>query len=242
MTIRLYARFSPRRDANECESCETQLRELKSWAAANHPGVPIVEYSDKNASGRTRKRKDFDRMLTEIEKGDIVAVRNLERFARSLEVQIVGMSTIRRTKATLYSLESGFVENEADPYAKFLAMVLAAKAECDREVSAIRTQRAMQAKSLRGEYTGGRAQYGFKKTRDGFRFTERGTQVPKYKQVPVESQQACIAFVINRHAEGATVDQIFDELKKEWRHAQPENSTFSKQLISRIIDRENKRL
>lgn len=242
MILRLYARFSPRRDANECESCENQLNEQKEWADTHHPDIPRVEYADKDISGGSAdNREDFQRIIEECEKGDIVVVRNLERFARNFEDTIIYVVQLRKKGVRLYSLESGFYEENHNRAQQLLSMIKAKIAEWDREDKAAATKQAMQKMVLRGEYTGGRPQYGYDKVQDGFRITEKGMQVPKYKAVPNLSQQSCITYIMQQYKANASINDILINLRTHWRMAQPKNSVFTKRLISRIIERETKR-
>ncbi len=79
----LYARFSRNDSDNESDSIANQRKILQSYA--KEKGFSCTRfYADDGISGTTFDRPDFQRMLTDIENGEIetVIVKDLSRFGR----------------------------------------------------------------------------------------------------------------------------------------------------------------
>ena len=80
--VALYARFSS--DHQRTESIDAQIRAMKEFC--DHNKWKIVEtYIDEAYSATNDRRPNFQRMITDSEKGlfDIVLVHKLNRFSRN---------------------------------------------------------------------------------------------------------------------------------------------------------------
>ena len=147
MKVILYARFSPRKDALECESVEKQLETLRAWAGkAGHEVVG--EFSDKALSGSDHDRPAFYEALKSIRRGCWLVVTQWDRLARDTMIAVSADHKCNQLGATLYSVSEGRFSDHKDPQVKFMSTILSAFAEFDRHVKNARTKAGM----LRNQY------------------------------------------------------------------------------------------
>ena len=81
----LYIRLSVEFNGKRGDSLETQRQIMEAYGALC-PDLEIVEvYTDNGISGRTFERKDFQRMLADVEAGKIncIVVKDLSRLGRN---------------------------------------------------------------------------------------------------------------------------------------------------------------
>lgn len=82
MTVAGYVRVSTEEQKQE-GSHETQRDQLQEWADRN--GHEIVLFEDTAISGQSDDRPEYDAMMSRLDEFDMVAVRELSRFGRSLQ-------------------------------------------------------------------------------------------------------------------------------------------------------------
>ncbi len=91
-TIALYPRIS-REDSGKDESYSISAQKKLLTAAAKKLGFTnLLYFVDDGISGTQRDRKEFTRMLAELERGYIstVMVKDLSRFARDFSAHLYG--------------------------------------------------------------------------------------------------------------------------------------------------------
>mgnify|MGYP003313179961 CR=1 FL=1 len=98
----IYTRFSPRRNSENCESCEVQRAYCEQFAAQKGWDVVSV-FSDEAVSGSTDvEDRNLDAAIRSLKKGWILLAHKRDRFARDLQIglQIERMvETLRRIAA-----------------------------------------------------------------------------------------------------------------------------------------------
>lgn len=149
MKVVIYTRFSPRPDAEEARSIETQLR-LCRERAAKEGWTIIGEYEDRALSGRSIDGRIGLQAALEVacRSNAAILVYSLSRLARSTADAIEIAKRLEKAEANLISLSEKVDTTGA--MGRFFFHVLAALAQLERELVAERTRDAMKAHQRAG--------------------------------------------------------------------------------------------
>jgi len=79
----LYARFSPRRNADESESIEAQFDFCRKWCEENNVEI-VGEFADRALSGGDEERPELWAAIEALERSYVLVVYRLDRLARSV--------------------------------------------------------------------------------------------------------------------------------------------------------------
>ena len=102
-------------------------------------------------SGAKRERPELDRMLEELEEGDVVYSASIDRLSRSTKdlLDIVGI--IRDKGAYLVSIKDSWLDTrESNPMSEFLLTVMGAMGQLERDMITARIQEGVKAAQARG--------------------------------------------------------------------------------------------
>ena len=102
-------------------------------------------------SGAKRERPELDRMLEELEEGDVVYIASIDRLSRSTKdlLDIVGI--IRDKGAYLVSIKDSWLDTrESNPMSEFLLTVMGAMGQLERDMITARIQEGVKAAQARG--------------------------------------------------------------------------------------------
>jgi site-specific DNA recombinase len=157
----LYARFSPRKNASECDSVERQLTALREYCAEH--GIEVMgEHSDEALSGADHDRPGLWDAVSDLKRGWVLIVRNIDRLARDAMLAMVIEDKITRRGCSILSTENGdSVGRDEDPTAKFTRTVLHAVAELDRQIRNARTKAGMLRNQRNGRRQSAVVPYGW---------------------------------------------------------------------------------
>lgn len=137
-----YVRVSSQ-DQNE----ERQIKQL------NEIGVDII-YQEK-ISGATMDRDKLQKMLDELEFGDMVFVTDLTRITRSTKDLFLLIDKIKSKGATLKSIKDTWLDiSEDNPYSKFLITVMAGVNQLERDLIKMRQREGIEIAKSQGKYKG----------------------------------------------------------------------------------------
>jgi DNA invertase Pin-like site-specific DNA recombinase len=145
----LYARFSPRPGAEECDSCDKQLARTRAYCAGL--GYDVAgEYRDDNESGgRADNRPELQKAVEHARRAKaVLVVYKLDRLARNTQDALAITSRLTDAGADLASITE--TVNTRSPMGRFFLTVLAAFAELEREQIRERTSKAMRAHQAGG--------------------------------------------------------------------------------------------
>ena len=163
-----YARWSPRPNAEECESTETQFEKIEAWSRVTDQ-VIAGKYADEDVSGKSLKGRPEVELAIQHAcriKG-ILVVYSLSRLARNTKEAIEIVERLQRCGADIASLNERIDTSTA--MGRFFFVVMAALAQLEREQLSDRTKDAMRRhqKSGRRMTRPDRCPYGYGPAEDG---------------------------------------------------------------------------
>ncbi|MCI9626252.1 MAG: recombinase family protein [Clostridia bacterium] len=159
MAIALYARKSIEREGSI--SCETQLEYCKSVIKPDERKEKVITFVDNGYSGGNIDRDGFQKMMRQVEKGEItkIIVYRLDRISRSLYDFVGILETLKKYNVQFVSSQESF--DTSSPYGEMVVKILMVFAEFERQSIIERVTQAYAHRSEIGLYMGGRRPYGF---------------------------------------------------------------------------------
>jgi DNA invertase Pin-like site-specific DNA recombinase len=155
----LYARFSPRRKAEQCESIEMQLELCRDYC--RRQGYEIVaEYSDRALSGSEEDRPGLWNAIEALKRDYLLIVYRLDRLARSVYLSYIIEHAVNKRNAKIVSI-SGEGTWQDGPEDELVRRILQALAEYERKVIAARTKAAMLRHQANNRKISSIAPYGY---------------------------------------------------------------------------------
>jgi site-specific DNA recombinase len=155
----LYARFSPRRNADESESIEAQFDFCRKWCEENNVEI-VGEFADRALSGGDEERPELWAAIEALERSYVLVVYRLDRLARSVYLSDIIERAIKRKKATFISVCGegtwGFTDEDW-----LVRKILQTLAEYERKVIGAKTKAAMLRHQANGRLMGSIPRYGF---------------------------------------------------------------------------------
>jgi DNA invertase Pin-like site-specific DNA recombinase len=186
MRYLIYARFSPRRDAATCPSTDVQLADLCRWVSDTNPEAEILEFRDDDTSGKTYDRTGLKAALDTLKRGDILLVRDWDRLARDLYVQLKIARIVTKKQAGLRAINGGNWRDVNDPAIELLSNIMASYAQYQRAMISKKTSQKMRQHQANGRYMGGNPPFGMRVKEDG------GVK----KLIPIPAEQETIQRII----------------------------------------------
>jgi DNA invertase Pin-like site-specific DNA recombinase len=218
----IYARFSPRPNAEESESIETQLDYGRKYCEEH--GLEVAgEYSDRALSGEDEDRPGLWAAVDALRRGNVLVVYRLDRLARSVYLSEYIRRQVEKRKARIEAVQGG--GNGESPEETFIRQVLQAEAEYSRKVTAARTKYAMLRHQAAGRRMGSRIPYGWK-------------QDPANPMLMTkdEGEQATIARIVALRKQGLTLRGIKAVLEAEGRPFR-DRPTWNHTTVQKVLKR-----
>lgn len=155
----IYARFSPRRNSDTCESIETQFDLCKDYCNKNNYQI-VSQFSDKALSGSEEDRPALWSAIEELKRGYVLIVYRLDRLARSVYLSDIIERTVKKKGATVISIcgEGTWADGDEDWLVRKILQTLA---EYERKVIAARTKAAMLRHQANGRRMSKEPPFGF---------------------------------------------------------------------------------
>lgn len=194
----IYARFSPRPGAAECDSIAAQTEACRAYCARLGHEV-VAEFADAAESGADEERPGLWAAIQAAPRGGALVVAKVDRLARSVYLD----EAIRRQ----LRLKGAFVDavdarcDDSDPNSVLVRQIMAAVAEWERKIIAGRTRAAMLRHQANGHPMGSRPPFGLK--RDGSRL------------VPCSAEVRVIRRILAMRAAGRSLRGIAQALTEE---------------------------
>lgn len=140
--IKGYARVSSKQ-----QNLSRQLKALKD------NGAELI-YKE-SVSGANTERIELQKMLSELDKGDIVLVVDLTRISRSTKDLFELVEVIKNKGASLKSIKDKWLDTSDDsPYSEFLFTVFAGISQLERQLIKERQREGIELAKVRGVYKG----------------------------------------------------------------------------------------
>lgn len=155
----IYTRFSPRPDAEDCDSCETQRKVCEEFA--KRQGWEVVSVvADEGISGADECRPKLIDAVNSLKPGGVLLVYRFDRIARNVYLFETVRRKVEEQKAQLIAV-SGDIECGDEAIRTLVRQILAAVAEYERKMIAQRVSTAMRTKQRDGRRMSARPPYGW---------------------------------------------------------------------------------
>lgn len=147
---RISTAFEQTKDRNQ--SFDRQLMILKE------KGIDEQNIFQDRISGgvSTKNRPEFDKMMSNLKKGDMIIVTEMSRFSRSLQDLIDSVNVLTTKGIGITFLKENIVidDNGLNPMNKFIFQLFGAFAEFEKSLIAERVKSGMQASKMKGTKLG----------------------------------------------------------------------------------------
>lgn len=131
----------------------TSQNPSRQFRKLNEIGMDII-YEEK-ISGATKDREQLQKMLEDLQEGDIIYVTDLTRITRSTQDLFELIDLIRNKKASLKSLKDTWLDlSEDNPYSQFLITVMAGVNQLERDLIRMRQREGIELAKKEGKYKG----------------------------------------------------------------------------------------
>lgn len=228
----LYARFSPRPNAQDCDSCERQLMDMRRYCRRH--GWPVrSEHMDKDVSGATDwdKRPGLLRAVASTRRGDILVVRDWDRLYRDYRKAVTLITHLESKGARIVTLNDSPLEPESVEdrlTGELIRMVFLWVAEYQRALTSARTSRRMRDHQKNGRRMSLSPPYGMK----------RDPHDPS-RMIPCPEEQVIVDEIKQmRIREGLSLGQIADRLSLQGRKRRDGGRVWHRAQIQKILERE----
>ncbi len=173
LRVAFYTRVSTTEQANEGESLDVQLANLRNHAVANS-WQPAGEYTDEGHSGTTDNRPQLKRLLGDASQGrfDAVAVVKIDRFMRDLSLFCTTVKDLEKCGVAFIATQEG-IDTSArsnNVAGRLILNVLASFAEFESARIGERVADVRRAMTKEGRWGAGRPLYGYIWSKDSQSF------------------------------------------------------------------------
>ncbi len=197
-----YVRVSTLQQANEGESLEAQLRQIKSYTELKGYSIPPENLiTEKGVSGSLEfeKRPEGSKLFASLERGDVLVFSKLDRAFRNTRNALNTLHELKLRGVAVHFIDlGGDVTN--DGIGSVIFTILSAFATFERERIATRIREVKQVQKTEGKFLGG--------------FTRFGYSVEGDKLVPNPDQQAIIKQMKEMRRRGMSLRRISKWLGK----------------------------
>jgi site-specific DNA recombinase len=206
-------------------SPDAQRDALERWCEDNERALVHV-CEDRGVSGAADldKRPGLLEAIAAIReyKAGVLLVFRLDRLSRSVSKGAVIEELIEREGARALSCDG--VGNDATPEGALLKNMIRSVAQYERQIIALRTRVALQAKKRRGQRHNCRAPYGFRWSDDG--------QIQE-----LATEQRAIDTIRRLRDDGASIAAISEHLNERSRRFPPRGAAWHPTTVYRIVCR-----
>jgi site-specific DNA recombinase len=155
----IYARYSPRKDAKTCDSCEYQVKIC--FEAAEERGYDVIKvYEDKGVSGKDEFRPKLFEAIRALREGDALVVYKRDRIARNVLLAEQINRMVKKQGGSIIAA-SGDVDGDG-PEAKMARQLMSVMSEYERELISMRTKTIMRIKQKEGRRMSRHPPYGWR--------------------------------------------------------------------------------
>ncbi len=226
MTAVIYARFSPRRNEDTCESNETQIELCEAYCKQREYAVGGI-FQDRALSGGTMERPGLFEAVDALCKGDVLVVRALDRLSRgSVLDSCLIEQDVHKAGATIESI-AGEGTWDDSPESELIRTVLRGLARYARLKTAARTKAAMLRHQRNGRRMSAKIVYG-----------QQIDPADPARTIPHEGEQAAIRRIVELADKKYNPRHIARVLASEGLLSRA-GKRFSHSTVGRILKRSN---
>lgn len=185
-----YARVS-----TEEQNLDRQLDQLSSY------GVDKRNIYQEKITGTKRDREQLNKMLEELQDGDVVIVADLTRISRSTKDLLDIVDRIKEKNAGIKSIKDTWLDTTSNnPYNDFLLTVMAGLSQLERDLISQRTKEGLESAKARG--------------RKGGRPSQRNKKADMVKLM-LDNDYKIVDIVKKTGLSRSTVNRLIKDLDKE---------------------------
>ena len=224
----VYTRFSPQRNADESDNCALQEHTCREYAEAHgHQVLDVL--NDKDVSGKDEYREKLWLAIEALPRGGVLIVFKRDRLARNVFLAEQINRAVESRGATIEAVSGDVAGN--GPEQVMIRQVLAAIAEYERKLIALRTSWAMSAHQKSGKLMSRYAPYGY--SIDPVTAADKDVDT---MLLPVESEQEAIQLIRVLHEKGMNPHSIMIGLNSKM-PGRARSGKWNQKLVSNIIRR-----
>jgi putative DNA-invertase from lambdoid prophage Rac len=199
-----YVRVSTLQQANEGESLETQLRQIKSYSELKGYNISNENLiTEKGVSGSVEfeKRPEGAKLFNSLQRGDVLVFSKLDRAFRNTRNALNTLHELKERGVSVHFIDlGGDVTN--DGIGSVIFTILSSFATFERERIATRIREVKQTQKTEGKFLGGFTRFGFKVEED--------------KLIPNPSEQVIIKEMKTMRRRGMSLRRISKWLNKTY--------------------------
>lgn len=158
-----YVRVSTLQQANEGDSLDTQLRQIKSYSELKGYTIPSENLiTEKGVSGSLEfeRRPEGAKLLSSLQHGDVLIFSKLDRAFRNTRNALNTLHDLKQRGVSIHFIDlGGDVTN--DGIGSVIFTILSAFATFERERIATRIREVKQTQKTEGKFLGGFTRFGF---------------------------------------------------------------------------------
>ena len=218
----IYARQSV--DKLDSLSIESQIEQCKKFSSGD-----VEVYHDKGFSGKNTNRPAFQRLMEDVEAGEIskIYVYRLDRFSRSIADFGQVWKTLERCSVQFQSVTEQF--DTSSPMGRAMLNIIMTFAQLERETTAERVRDNYRHRFSLGAWPGGPAPFGFSLTK------VQDSSGRKVSALAANEQASIIRDIFSAYAEdGATLGSVAKLLNQKGIPA-AKRKTWDNVALSRIL-------
>ncbi|MGE8058005.1 recombinase family protein [Bacillus mycoides] len=131
----------------------TSQNPSRQFQQLNEIGMNII--FEEKVSGATKDREQLQKMLEDIQEGDIIYITDLTRITRSTQDLFELIDNIRSKKENLKSLKDTWLDlSEDNPYSQFLITVMAGVNQLERDLIRMQQREGIELAKKEGKFKG----------------------------------------------------------------------------------------
>lgn len=118
-------------------------------------GVDKRNIYQEKMTGTKSNREQLNKMITELQEGDIVIISDLTRVSRSTKDLLMIVDKIKEKGANIKSIKDTWLDTTSEnPYNDFLLTVMAGMSQLERDLISTRTKEGLASAKARGREGG----------------------------------------------------------------------------------------
>ncbi len=154
-----YVQVSTTKQANEDLLLDMQKEKIDAWCTM-HDRILVKTFADESISGKTKeKRSGLSELLAIIRPDEMLVVFTMSHLSRSVKDFVSITDELNKKGCHLVCIKEGFDTSTA--YGRFTAIMFAALAQLESDITSERVTDSMKHKAAKGEFVG-RPPYGWK--------------------------------------------------------------------------------